>query len=408
MNLQRLMNKHLSQDLREQGCARVASREKMLRKTFCVSRVFLKAGAALVLAAGLAACQSSSKPKPAELPPNVAEMGVNQAWQVQLPEVNFPLVTNVSGDVVTVASANGVVAAIDARNGVEMWRANVGVPLSAGVGSDGTLSAVVTRNNELIALEGGKVLWKRSLGAEVFTPPLVAGRRVFVQAADRTTSAWDGQSGWPLWTRARTAENLALRRPGVLLAVGDTLVAGVGGRLVGMSPANGASLWELPIAAPRGTNDVERLVDLTGGVSRVSDSVCVRAYFAAVGCVDTLRGTLSWTKPAVGAEGISGNDEAVYGTESNGTVVAWRRTDGEPVWSVDRYKNRTLTGPLTVGRTLIFGDSSGIVHFLARASGAPLNRITPDGSAIATAPVLAANTVVVVTRKGGVFGYRPQ
>ena len=50
----------------------------------------------------------------------------------------------------------------------------------------------------------------------------------------------------------------------MLLAVGDTLVAGVGGRLVGINPANGTSRWESPIAAPRGTNDVERLVDLTG------------------------------------------------------------------------------------------------------------------------------------------------
>jgi outer membrane protein assembly factor BamB len=298
--------------------------------------------------------------------------------------------------------------AIDARNGTEMWRAKAGAPLVAGVGSDGTLAAVVTNENNLVALQSGKVLWKQKLSAETYTPPLVAGRRIFVQTADRTTTAWDGQSGRRLWTQTRTADTLVLKRPGVMLAVGDTLIAGVGGRLVGMNPANGASRWESPIAAPRGTNDVERLVDLTGSVSRAGNSVCARAYFATIGCVDTSRGALLWTKPAQGSDGLSGDDNALYGVESNGVVNAWRRTDGERLWSVDQYKYRTLTAPLAVGRTLVLGEGSGQVLFLNREDGSALNRVAPDGSAIAADPVLAANTVVVVTRKGGVFGYRPE
>jgi hypothetical protein len=50
----------------------------------------------------------------------------------------------------------------------------------------------------------------------------------------------------------------------------------------------------------------------------------------------------------------------------------------------------------------------GTLHFVSREDGALLNRVTPDGSAITVTPVLAGNTVVVVTAKGGVFGYRPE
>jgi outer membrane protein assembly factor BamB len=151
------------------------------------------------------------------------------------------------------------------------------------------------------------------------------------------------------------------------------------------------------------------LVDLTGSVSRVGDNVCARAYFASVGCVDTTRGTLVWTKPAVGADGLGGDDRFVYGTEDNGSVMAWRRSDGERVWQqADLLKYRMLTAPLAVGRSLVIGDSTGLVHLLSREDGSPLNRVTPDGSAIAATPVLAGNTVVVVTRNGGVFGYRPE
>jgi outer membrane assembly lipoprotein YfgL len=368
----------------------------------------LRAGAALAVVAALAACSGTPRPKPAELPPNVALLGIRQAWNIRIPTVNFPLTTDVSGDMVSVAGGDGTVAMIDARSGQESWRANVGAPLAAGIGSDGSLVAVVTTGNELVALQSGKVLWRQRLTAQAYTPPLVAGRRVFVQAADRTTSAWDGQTGRRLWSQQRTPENLVLNKAGPLFAFGDTLVTGVGGRLVGINPANGSSRWEAPIAAPRGTNDVERLVDLTGSVSRVGDSICARAYYANVGCVDGSRGALIWSKPAVGADGVSGDDRFVYGTEEDGSVVAWRRGDGERAWSTELLKYRVLTAPLAVGRSLVIGDSTGIVHLLSRDDGKPLNRITPDGSAIAAAPVLAGNTVVIVTRNGGVFGYRPE
>jgi outer membrane protein assembly factor BamB len=364
--------------------------------------------ASVALVAALAACSGTGKPKPAELPANPALFGIRQAWSVRLPAVTFPLQANVSGDVLTVASTSGVVVAIDTRTGQENWRASVGAPLISGVGSDGTLAAVVTENNELVALQGGKILWKQRLGAQAYTAPLVAGRRVFVQTADRTISAWDGESGRRLWAQQRTAENLVLRKPGVFLAVGDTLVAGIGGRLVGLNPANGSSRWESPIAAPRGTNDIERLVDLTGAVSRVAGTVCARAYYANVGCVDTARGMLLWSKAASGAEGVSGDENFIYGTESNGDVVAWRRQDGERAWTAEQFKYRELTSPLAVGRSLVIGDDKGIVHIVSRENGSTLNRVTPDGSAIAAAPVLAGNTVVVVTRNGGVFGYRPE
>ena len=67
-------------------------------------------------------------------------------------------------------------------------------------------------------------------------------------------------------------------------------------QLAGLNPLNGSIRWEAPIATPRGTNDVERLVDLVGRVSRVGNSVCARAFQASVGCVDTGRGLVSQAK----------------------------------------------------------------------------------------------------------------
>jgi outer membrane assembly lipoprotein YfgL len=369
----------------------------------------LRAQAATFLIASLVACSSTGdRPKPADLPTNVALLGVRQAWTAKLGDVSFPLTTSVSGSVVAVASNNGTVLALDAATGRELWRASVGAALSAGVGSDGKVTAVVTRENEVVALDAGRVLWRQRLGAQTYTAPLVAGGRVFLLAADRSVVAFDGQTGRRLWSQQRTGEALVLGQSSVLLAVGDTLVAGMSGRMVGMNPANGSTRWEAAIAAPRGTNDVERLVDLVGSVSRVGNVVCARAFQSAVGCVDAATGRLQWTKPAVASEGVGGNDTAVFGTEGDGSVRGWNRANGERTWTSERLRYRNLSAPLAVGRSVVVGDGTGLVHFLSREDGSPLTRMSTDGSAIAADPVLAGNTVVVVTRNGGVFGFQPE
>jgi outer membrane assembly lipoprotein YfgL len=317
------------------------------------------------------------------------------------------MVVKVNTSAITLASTDGIVAALDPRTGADIWRTNVGSPIVAGVGSDDHYAAVVTRTNELVTLVGGRELWRTRLSAQVFTAPLVAGGRVFVLGADRSVAAYDGQSGRRLWQNQRPGEALVLRQTGVLVAVGNTLVAGVAGHLVGMNPLNGNLVWDASIATSRGTNDVERLVDLVGGVSRIGDVLCVRAFQSAVGCVDANRGSVTWKRPASGSVGLSGDDKLVYGVESDARLLAWRREDGAPAWESDRLRYRELTVPLVVGRSLVMGDESGQVHFVSVSDGSILTRLVTDGSAIKTAPVLASGMIVVVTRNGGIFGLHP-
>lgn len=357
----------------------------------------------------LAACSGGSNaPKPTVLKPVVPVVAVQQVWTARLGAVSFPMALSVSGNNFFAAASNGTVAAIDARNGQDIWRLNLGTPLAAGVGSDGRLAAVVTQGNELVAIEQGREVWREKLTAQAYTAPFVAGGRIFVLTADRAVHAFDGNSGRKLWTQQRPTEPLVLRQAGVLLAVGDTLVAGLAGRLTGLNPANGSLRWEVPIASPRGINDVERLVDLVGPVSRLNNVLCVRAFQASVGCVNAERGVLQWTKPADGSVGLDGDERLVFAVESDGKVVTWNRADGESGWSSEQLRFRGLTAPRVVGRSIAIGDAAGLVHLLSREDGTFVNRLTTDGSAIVTTPALIGETLVVVTRAGTIFGFQPQ
>lgn len=365
--------------------------------------------AALVTALGGCAWFGSSKvAKPADLGPNVVNLPVRQAWQLSVPAGrDASIKAQVQGDNVIVASADGTVVSVNAANGRENWRGQAGKRLQTGVGADGRHAAVVTTGNELVVLEAGNKLWSKTLSASAFTAPLVAGGRVFVLTADRSVTAFDAQNGARLWTQKREGEPLVLRQQGVLMPYGNTLLAGLSGRLVALNPDNGNIEWEAPLAAPRGTNDVERLVDLVGPASRVGNAVCARAFQASVGCVDANTGRTAWAQTAKGAVGIASDAEYVFGTESNGVVQAWNLADGEKRWSVDRFQHRKLTAPLVLGRAVVMADESGLVHMLSKQDGSHLNRLNTDGTGVAVAPVVAADTLVVVTRGGGIYGFRP-
>ena len=386
--------------------------------SFCPSfkplALILRAQAATILIASLSGCSvmsyftGPSKPQPAALQPVSGAVSAKQVWSSRIGAINFPLELHVAGNTMFVSGGDGSVAAIDGRTGADLWRASAGAPVATGVGSDGKTAAVVTQANEVVTFVDGRVVWRQKLSAQAYTAPLVAGGRVFVLAADRSINAFDGLTGNKLWSQQRPNEPLVLKQSGVILAVGDTLVVGFSGRLAGLNPSSGVIRWEAPIASPRGVNDIERLVDLVGRVSRDGDVVCARAFQANVGCVNTARGSLVWTKSANGAQGVHGDDQRVFGSESDGVVQAWRRTDGERAWTTDALRYRSLSAPLVVGRSVAVGDFAGIVHLLSRENGALLNRLTTDGSPIVAAPVLVGNTLVAVTRNGGIFGFVPE
>lgn len=364
--------------------------------------------ATLTLALGVIGCAGPDRPKPQELAPNPGLMPVRSTWTANVGAVSFPLEARVVDNKLYIASAAGTVAAIDARTGGDVWRTDLGTTLTAGVGSDGRWAAVVNANNELIVLDAGKEVWRYRLTGLTLTAPLVAGDRVFAVSGDRTVSAFDAATGRRLWQQQRSAETLVLRQSGVLFPVRDTLVVGLGGRMVAMNPQNGSTRWEVPVGISRGTNEVERLVDLVAGASRQGDQVCVRAFQSNVACIDAVRGRVDWNKPANGSSGLSGDEKIVVGVESDSRVVAFQRSDGERLWTAEQLRFRGLAGPALAGRAIVAGDENGLVHFLSRVDGSPLQRLSTDGSAIVGPPLLNGATLIVITRRGGVFAYRPE
>lgn len=366
-------------------------------------RVWFAAG----VCALLAACAGTDKPKPTPLEDVPAKIAGRQVWSHDLGAVAMSMLPVARDGVFYVASSNGTVLALRADTGAEVWRASAGEALAAGVGSDGRFTSVVTRGNEVVTFDAGREVWRKRVPSSVVTPPLVAGERVFVMGVDRAVHAFDAIDGRRLWTLQRPGEALTLAQPGVVAAFKNNLLVGQGPRLAALDSVRGSLLWELPLASPRGSNEVERLADLVGPVLRVGDRVCARAFQSSVACADAARGSVLWSRNVGGLNAVAGDDERVIGADASDRIAAWRVSNGDVAWTSEKLLYRGLSGALAVGPSVIFGDSEGLVHFLASATGEAQLRLPTDGSAVMGTPVISETTILVLTKKGGLFAFRP-
>ena len=378
----------------------------------------LAAAATLAALALVAGCADDAS-KPTKLEPLEPRIAGHEVWKMSLASFSSlsalagnagfgPQGIAVAGNNFVIGALDGALVSVDADTGKENWRADAGGRLSTGVGTDGHYTAVVTRDGDLVTLDGGKIAWRKHLVSAVVTAPFVAGERVFVLGVDRSVQAFDALNGNQLWTYAKAGDALTLAQAGVLTSWQDTLLFGLGARLTALDPLKGTVRWEVPVATPRGTNEVERLADLVGPASRVGSVYCIRAFQNGIGCVDAERATALWSINMSGGQSVGSDADYVFAGDASDRLSARRRANGESVWLSDKFQNRKLSGMLAIGKVLVFGDLDGYVHFLDRATGAPLLRLPTNGSRIVGTPMRAGNTLAVTTGDGAVYAFRPE
>jgi outer membrane protein assembly factor BamB len=310
----------------------------------------------------------------------------------------FVYAAGLSGEVVKIAAATGQV----------QWRTDLGVPISAGVGVDGDRVVVGTRTGQIAALgTDGKALWQVPLASEPTSVPFVRDALVVVRTSDSRIVGLDARTGERRWMFQRSPPPLVLRSFTGFSAQGREIFAGMpGGKLAALVPANGAARWEVSVALPKGTNEIERITDVIGIPWAGDREVCAVSYQGRIGCFEQDRGSTLWTKPISSASGLDGDARYIYVSDDKGNVIALDRTDGTVAWRQEALRGRALSAPTALGREIAVGDMQGYVHFLARDTGQIVGRGRANGDPIDNPPVVIDGGVVVQTRSGGLSAFR--
>jgi len=362
----------------------------------------------------MTACSSSKDERrvPTPLTEFKPALTVERVWRASVGKAGRYLFSPIAvGDAIYAAGAGGTVAKLDAKTGKDIWRTKLHTDLTAGVGSDGTLTAVgAVRGGVYVLDANGKQLWKSDVPGEVISPPLVGNGLVLVRTIDGQINAFNAQTGELKWVYHNRAVPLNLRvSAGMTFAADAAVLAGFpGGGLAAIDLKTGDDYWQAPVSYPKGVTEVERINDVTGAPILVGAEACTATFQGRIGCFDANSGRPIWEQPFSSTTGVAQDGTTVISSDDWSVAEAFSASDGHVLWRNDKLKNRELSVPLLLGPSAVFGDYKGFVHFLSRDDGSFVARVPTDGSRISAAPVVAGETLVVQTKGGDLFGFRPR
>jgi outer membrane protein assembly factor BamB len=367
------------------------------------ARLFLPVVFALVAGCG------SSGPKMAELPEVKNVVPVRIAWRANVGKAGEAFFSPaVVGGAVYAAARDGTVVRLEAGNGREQWRVDVGEILSGGVGSDGDLVAVGSEEGHVVALDAGtgKARWRARVSSEVLSSPVVTGDLVLVRSGDGRLFALDAKDGKRRWLYQRATTPLSIRSTlGIAVRGGMAFAGFPGGKLMALSLANGAPRWEATVAVPRGATELERIADVVGLPAVTEREVCAAAYQGRVGCFDLANANPLWSRELSSSTSVTLDAGLVLVSDEKGSVHALDRSAGTSLWKQDKLSLRRLSAPLALGREIAVGDVEGYVHLLARDTGAFVARVETDGSPVSADLLRLDAGFLAQTRDGGLYAF---
>jgi outer membrane protein assembly factor BamB len=365
---------------------------------------------AAALVAGCSIFSSDSKNKPAELTSFDATAELAELWRGAVGQGgDFVFTPAVVGDSVYAAANNGNVVRFD--NGHEAWRISTDEKLSGGVGADDKVVAVGTAKGDVLAFDAddGRLLWKVRVSSEVLAAPAIGEGQVVVRSGDSHITGLDAKDGKRRWVYQRPTPALSLRtNVGVLLGQRVVVAGFPGGKLVAINNQTGVAIWEVAVAQPKGSTELERVADLTSLPVVDGREICAAAFQGRVACFDITTGNVLWSRDVSSSAGIDMDRQRVYVSDDKGMVQAFARESGASLWKQDKLSMRRLSRPIALGSRVAMADFQGVVHLLNGEDGAFVARAKTDGSAIRAEPQRIGNGFVVQTSDGGVFALRPR
>jgi outer membrane protein assembly factor BamB len=352
--------------------------------------------------------------KPAELVEIKASATLVRAWEAGVGSGGGPYVFSpaTDGQAVYAAGRDGRLVRLDLATGREIWRVDAGQAISAGVGAGEGLVLVGTPKGELLAFKAadGAPAWTASLSGELLTPPEVAQGAVAVRSNDGRITLLDAATGKVRWQYSRVLPTLTLREQSHLLFGPTALYAGhAGGKLTALALNNGAPQWEVNVALPRGTTELERIADVAGPLAMDERRVCAAAFQGRVGCFDRASGNAAWVRDFSSLGGVDMDERFIFAADEHDTLAAFDKGKGTNPWKQDKLRDRKLSSPVAVAdRFVAVGDYQGQVHLINAEDGAFAARAATDGSAIRGVMLRLKSGLVVQTVNGGIYALKIQ
>lgn len=359
-------------------------------------------------------CSSKSTKElpPAELTATTKEVQLNKQWSRSIGDGQGKLYNllepAVDGPTLYVASAEGEVMALQRETGKVRWKSELKRPISGGVGVGYGMVLLGTLNGDVIALNDndGSRKWISRVNSEVLSAPVTDGNVVVIQTQDDKLIALDASTGDQRWIYESSAPVLSLRGTGSPLLVDGLAMAGLAsGKVVAVETRHGMPVWEQRVTIPQGRSELDRIVDIDGGLL-LSDSILyVVSYQGRAIALDIRTGQVLWQREASSHVGLAEGFGNIYVSQANGSVESLDSRSASSLWNNDELARRQLSAPAVFSSNVVVGDLEGYIHLLSQVDGRIVGRDRVDRKGVRVKPLVVGGWMYVYGNSGKLMAY---
>ena len=330
----------------------------------------------------------------------------------------------VADGVVYTMDAQARVRAFDLATGAARWHAATrarherGTNVGGGLALAGGVLYAATGLGDLVAFDAahGTERWRAPLGAPARSGPTLVAGRAFVTTIDDQLRALDTAHGQLLWSyQATNAVTGLLGQPAPAYADGIVVGGFASGEIAALRADTGAVVWTDTLYA---LSIAGTLPDISSirGMPAIADGrvVAVGMGGLAVG-IDLPSGRRLWAHAIAGEDSPWVAGDWAFLITLDQIITAIRLADGTVGWATQlpRWKNAkhrsdplTWFGPLLADNRLIVTGTSREALAISPYTGAILGRQKLPGPAAAVEPVLAQQTLLLLTEDGRLIALR--
>lgn len=328
------------------------------------------------------------------------------------------------GRIYTLDSAATVSAVSPA--GAVLWQAELLPPADSskegtggGIAYDNGVVYVSSGFGLLTALDAGTgaQIWQQKLAATGSGQPTVKDGLAYLVAGDDTgwaVRAKDGRIAWQVSATPSAANVLGAPAPVVTSEL--SVFAFGSGDIVATFRRGGVQRWNASVAGQRVGRAAAQIGDVTGAPVSVGRTAYVGSHSGRTVAFDLATGERKWTarEGALGPVWPAGG--SLFQISDLGQLLRLDAANGEVIWAQplpgflkDKPGRRGAVvahyGPVLAGGQVIVASNDGALRFFKPEDGSLQRTVEVPGGAT-TAPVVVNKTLYVVSSKGELHAFR--
>ncbi|MEO1475605.1 MAG: PQQ-binding-like beta-propeller repeat protein [Pseudomonadota bacterium] len=316
------------------------------------------------------------------------------------------------------------VRAFDVETGRRLWSAD----LKSGSRRDRRSfgGGIAVAGDQLVASSGfgfitlldgetGDEIWRRDLGSPVSGAPTIKDDRILVVTQNNEVFALTLATGDIEWSDQAIAESARVLGAPSVAAIEDLVVAPFSsGEVIAYLSSNGRRLWSDALTRSGRFTPISALNDIAARPVLRAGLVYAASQSGVLAAIDGRSGQRVWSQPigSVQAPALVGEYLFVSGVE--GQVACLASNNGAVIWAeqLPRFKNEgkrrgriSYAGPMLASDRVVIASSEGELIGLSPQTGEEIDRINLRDP-VFIEPIAVGDRMIILTDEGRLISVR--